>query len=1068
MRETQRLLTELGYDPGPVDGVYGSKTLRAILAFETDRGLPPTGRPGASLLATLRAASGEPSLARGREDLLGTSTSSAADLPSEAGTAVAPTAGTSAPAASSAAELGAQAGIPTWNGRLLVRGSTGLSGVPTNDAVTRMGHLAILLALKQFPDIVEDDELAFAALELLEEPVQRQIITNAGIEAERVLGVRRYWGRLDEFERRALLQGIRGEAIPILRERAPGLPIPTLVLCSVSFAEYDFDSRYFPIGESASRCDSMRMNVAGYGEADLGNLHSLTIKAPLATEYLPDRVPVPLEDAQDYKRRNLQTVGAYQEVAVLAVEAQLVALKETESERNVRRFELVFDLEGALLFRPDDLTAPFDRLALIPPSSVNTVGASPTGPVPLDGETLNLMLLARELVTLDDSDIKKWAAERANREAFGREGPWPRFFPKEVAKELPFGRQADPLLLANFAEWNRARARALPEAVVFATRTATLDWLQRDGQAGAVQAFDPPGSSAASTYRALAQRLAVPEAQLVVPDAYAMGWFPRTEGLVGLGPVELVLVLPAAREAFTVALDQSIDSRGDFLNVSVAVRVRDLRIDRSEAGPALVVLDVEPVAARVTARALGGAEVGSAAFDIPYAAVVRATAAGDVEEVEPERRAAEAKQARLDAILRGRTGLLLIRRGDADRITQVLAADESVAEQYRTIVLANGLDLPAKARVLGPLGPMTAHFLRNSPRAAVLVDGEVFARELFDLVADLDLEAQALVPEGAAPTEKPIAPPSAMQAVTLETLAPGDAPLLLVRRRGNAPIERVFAPRAVNYASRIGEITGRAHFHRDVELVLDLPERAQTIDLNEAPEVLRMAPGAGVVLQREGLEKILPQISDLDLVAIRFPIEEYQFGIPKDHTKGADAFAILGITGKMDEAAALEELNWTFAPEEIAREPAGDAVRVSRGACDPARATAPATAAEIGAYCLTVALADGVVTRVTLRQVVEGDAAETALAAFAERYGRSQRFREVRHLERGGRRIVVGWGEALHAERDQLGRVGAKSPPAVLEAVIWVVDGVSTVLLHLDDVPTVAEVKAAEAPEIKF
>ena len=90
------------------------------------------------------------------------------------------------------------------------------------------------------------------------------------------------------------------------------------------------------------------------------------------------------------------------------------------------------------------------------------------------------------------------------------------------------------------------------------------------------------------------------------------------------------------------------------------------------------------------------------------------------------------------------------------------------------------------------------------------------------------------------------------------------------------------------------------------------------------------------------------------------------------------------------------------------------------------------------------------------------------LAALAKRYGRSQRFREVRYLERGGRRIVMGWGEVLDAERDQLGRVAAKSPPAVLEAVVWVVDNVTTIFLHLDELPTVAEVKAARAPEIKF
>ena len=78
----------------------------------------------------------------------------------------------------------------------------------------------------------------------------------------------------------------------------------------------------------------------------------------------------------------------------------------------------------------------------------------------------------------------------------------------------------------------------------------------------------------------------------------------------------------------------------------------------------------------------------------------------------------------------------------------------------------------------------------------------------------------------------------------------------------------------------------------------------------------------------------------------------------------------------------------------------------------------------------------GAVAHIMLRQVVEGDAAETALAALAKRYGRSQRFREVRYLERGGRRVVMGWGEALDAERDQLGRVAGKSPPAVLVAVI--------------------------------
>jgi hypothetical protein len=485
----------------------------------------------------------------------------------------------------------------------------------------------------------------------------------------------------------------------------------------------------------------------------------------------------------------------------------------------------------------------------------------------------------------------------------------------------------------------------------------------------------------------------------------------------------------------------------------ISARLSDLSFRWSSDDAPLATVDV---AALPTVAALRAPEIA-------------ARAQSEAEEAERERRAAEAAQARLDAILQGRTGLLLIRRADVDEVNQVLVESESVAQEYRRLVLVNNLGLPAKARVLSPLGPMTSNFLRQAPGAAVFVDSEVFAQELFVHVADLDLEAVPLLADGQETHEEPTASaPSPATAVSLQSLAPGDAPLLLVRRREDAPIERAFEQDGVNYSSQMREATFGTRYLGDGELVLDLPKRAQTIELDEAPDLLRMASGAAVVLQREGLATILPRISDLDLVAIRFPIEEYQFGIPKDHTKGAHAFAILGITGGMGKAAALEGLNGAFAPDEIVHDPAGDAIRLSRGACEPARATGPGEAAEIGAYCLWVGLADGAVARVMLRQVVEGDAAEIALAAFAERYGRSQRFREVRHLERGGRRIVVGWGEALDAGRDELSRVAAKSPPAVLEAVVWVVDGVTTVLLHLDTVPTVAEVEAAQAPEIKF
>jgi len=56
----QRLLAELGYGPGPIDGHFGAETRRAIERFELDRGLPMTGLVGDRLLEELSAVTGLP------------------------------------------------------------------------------------------------------------------------------------------------------------------------------------------------------------------------------------------------------------------------------------------------------------------------------------------------------------------------------------------------------------------------------------------------------------------------------------------------------------------------------------------------------------------------------------------------------------------------------------------------------------------------------------------------------------------------------------------------------------------------------------------------------------------------------------------------------------------------------------------------------------------------------------------------------------------------------------------------------------------------------------------------
>ena len=42
--KVQKRLTELGYEPGPADGIMGRMTKKAVKKFQKDNDLPPTGK----------------------------------------------------------------------------------------------------------------------------------------------------------------------------------------------------------------------------------------------------------------------------------------------------------------------------------------------------------------------------------------------------------------------------------------------------------------------------------------------------------------------------------------------------------------------------------------------------------------------------------------------------------------------------------------------------------------------------------------------------------------------------------------------------------------------------------------------------------------------------------------------------------------------------------------------------------------------------------------------------------------------------------------------------------------
>jgi hypothetical protein len=56
VREAQSLLKQLGYNPGPVDGLAGKKTRRAVMNFQKKQKLPVTGEINDRLLRDLKQA----------------------------------------------------------------------------------------------------------------------------------------------------------------------------------------------------------------------------------------------------------------------------------------------------------------------------------------------------------------------------------------------------------------------------------------------------------------------------------------------------------------------------------------------------------------------------------------------------------------------------------------------------------------------------------------------------------------------------------------------------------------------------------------------------------------------------------------------------------------------------------------------------------------------------------------------------------------------------------------------------------------------------------------------------
>ena len=62
LKRTQRALAQRGYDPGPADGLMGAKTRQSLQRFQKQQGIAADGKPSLALLALLKATDNPPGI----------------------------------------------------------------------------------------------------------------------------------------------------------------------------------------------------------------------------------------------------------------------------------------------------------------------------------------------------------------------------------------------------------------------------------------------------------------------------------------------------------------------------------------------------------------------------------------------------------------------------------------------------------------------------------------------------------------------------------------------------------------------------------------------------------------------------------------------------------------------------------------------------------------------------------------------------------------------------------------------------------------------------------------------
>lgn len=250
----QSLLNSLGYDAGPVDGVFGRKTRDAMNRFQRDYGLPLTPTVTRTVLQALTqahqsAGQNGPIVTQPHVPPVGAPSQEFAQPPAAtvppSGTPsqefVPPPVATVPPAAKPGAGSSLQVLISPPDGIAPFK-MTHVDGIPALSDGTTLGNLIELIVLGYRPNLLERYECAIIRQFFKEESLKKYA------RPYECSNSRMAWQGADEFASLDMRNHFYATEIPKLLSITPKLPVTIAVIDYVRLGQFAAENSSFPVG----------------------------------------------------------------------------------------------------------------------------------------------------------------------------------------------------------------------------------------------------------------------------------------------------------------------------------------------------------------------------------------------------------------------------------------------------------------------------------------------------------------------------------------------------------------------------------------------------------------------------------------------------------------------------------------------------------------------------------------------------------------------------------------------------------------------------------------------------